>query len=324
LADNSPLFLPSQPNPAIAWLFPGQGAQEPGMGRDLYGGSAAARAVFDTADRVLGYSLTEVCFQGPEERLRDTRFAQPAILTTSLAALAAAVESGSVSERPAFTAGHSLGEYTALIAAGALSLEDGLRLIQQRADLMAQAAEANPGTLAAIIGLDEEAIGAICAEADVDLCNLNLPSQTVIGGSHAGVARAIELAKAKGAQRALELNVSGAFHSRLMQPAVAGLIEAVGSASVCDPEVPVVANANAQPLRDAASVREELGAQIARPVSWHESVAAMAATGVSTFIEFGPGRVLTGLVRRAVPGANLINVSNLAEATSVAGAATRA
>ena len=283
------------------------------MGRDLYEATAAARQVFDVADRVLGYGLSEICFRGPEERLRETEVTQPAVLATSLACLAAAVESGFVRQRPAFVAGHSLGEYTALVAAGAVSLEDGLLLLRERARLMAAAGKANPGTLAAIIGLDEDAVRAICREADVDACNLNLPAQIVVGGTHAAVARAIEMAKARGAQRALELNVSGAFHSRLMAPAVEGLAKAVAAAKIVDPRVTVVANASATPLADAAAVRDELCSQVAHAVRWHESVTLMAAAGVSTFIEFGPGRVLTGFARRLAPGAELKNVSSLAD-----------
>jgi [acyl-carrier-protein] S-malonyltransferase len=284
------------------------------MGRDLWEGSPAARQVFETADRILGNELSNVCFEGPEEKLRETEFAQPAIFAVSLACLAAAAESGAITERPAFTAGHSLGEYTALVAAGAMSLEEGLQLLQKRARLMAEAGRKNPGTLAAIIGLEESVVMAVCEEAGADVCNLNLPAQTVIGGSHEAVARAIGLAKAKGAQRAVELNVSGAFHSRLMQPAAAGLATAVAQAGIVAPEVPVVGNASATALTDADGVRAELAAQVARTVRWHESITLMADAGVTRFIEFGPGRVLTGLARRLAPGAELMNVSNLAEA----------
>jgi [acyl-carrier-protein] S-malonyltransferase len=284
------------------------------MGRDLWDGSSAARSVFDTADRVLGYSLSSICFEGPEDRLRDTEHAQPAIFTTSLACLAAAIESGSVLQRPAFMAGHSLGEYSALVAAGALSLEDGLLLLQQRSRLMAKASASPRGAMAAILGLEESAVEAVCKEAGADICNFNLPSQTVVGGTAEAVARAIVLAKERGAQRALELNVSGAFHSRLMQPAVESLANAVRRANVARPEVSVIGNASAQALEDAAAVREELSAQVARPVRWHESVTLMASGGASTFIEFGPGRVLTSLVRRLVPGATTRNVANLQDA----------
>jgi len=281
------------------------------MGRDVWESSAAAREVFETADRVLGYALSRLCFEGPEDRLRETEHTQPAIFTTSLACLAAAVEAGAVEARPAFTAGHSLGEYSALVAAGALSLEEGLRLLATRARLMADACRSNPGTLAAILGMQEDAVRAICADADVDVCNYNLPNQTVVGGSRANVERAIELAKQRGAQRAMELNVSGAFHSRLMRPAAEGLTPVVLAAEVSAPQVPVVANASGEAMRDAAAIRDELCAQVATAVRWHESVTLMAGAGVSKFIEFGPGRVLTGMVKRLAPDATLINVSGL-------------
>jgi [acyl-carrier-protein] S-malonyltransferase len=283
------------------------------MGRDMFEGSAAAREVFETADRVLGYKLSDVCFGGPDEKLRQTEYAQPAILTVSLACLAAAIESGAIKERPAFVAGHSLGEYSALVASGAISFEEGLALLQTRARLMAEAASQNPGTLAAIIGLDEETVMEICLEADVDPCNLNLPSQTVIGGPREKVAYAIELAKGRGAQRAIELNVSGAFHSRLMLPAVLVLIEAATAAKIIEAQVPIVANANALALTSSQDIEQELGVQIANPVRWHESITLMAEAGVSRFIEFGPGRVLTGLVKRLLPQARLINVGSIAD-----------
>jgi [acyl-carrier-protein] S-malonyltransferase len=280
------------------------------MGRDVYEASPAARSVFETADRVLGYSLSGLCFEGPEDSLRETEHTQPAIFTTSLACLAAAVESGRVAARPAFMAGHSLGEYSALVAAGALSLEDGLRLLDTRARLMAEAGRTYPGTLAAILGLEADAVRAICAEADADVCNLNQPTQIVVGGTRPAVARAIELAKERGV-KAMELNVSGAFHSRLMRPAAEGLAKAVDAANIVAPAVPVVANASAQAMTSESAVRDELRRQVANTVLWHDSVTLMAAAGVSTFIEFGPGRVLTGMVKRLVPGATLINVSSL-------------
>ena len=281
------------------------------MGRDVWQTSAAAREVYETADRVLGYSLSQLCFEGPEEKLRRTEHTQPAIFTTSLACLAAAVEDGRIDAKPAFAAGHSLGEYSALVAAGAMSLEEGLTLLDKRARLMAEAGLNNPGTLAAILGMEEDAVRAICADADVDVCNYNLPNQTVVGGTRANVEKAIELAKARGAQRALELNVSGAFHSRLMRPAAEGLADAVTSAAIDAPVLPVVANASAEPLTDAPSIRDELRAQVATAVRWHDSVTLMAAAGVTTFIEFGPGRVLTGMVKRLAPDAILINISGL-------------
>ena len=283
------------------------------MGRDLWESSAAARSVLETADRALGYSVSSVCFEGPEDKLRDTRIAQPAIMAVSLAALAAALEGG-LDSRPAFVAGHSLGEYSALVAGGALSLEDGFRLIGERARLMAEAGQREAGTLAAIIGLEEDVVEAICRDADTDLCNVNLPNQIVVGGTRANVESAMALARERGAQRALELNVSGAFHSRLMRPAVDGLASAVESAPVRDAVVPIVSNVTAAPITRASDVRVELPQQIASPVRWHQSVATMSAAGVTTFVEFGPGRVLTGMVRRLVPGAVLLNISTYNEA----------
>jgi [acyl-carrier-protein] S-malonyltransferase len=283
------------------------------MGHDLWLGSRAAREVFEAADRVLGFALSRLCFEGPAEELRETAHAQPAIFTASLACLAAAVESGAIRERPAFMAGHSLGEYSALVAAGGIGLEEGLTLVQERARLMALAVEEMPGAMAAILGMAEDAVRALCEEAEVDICNLNLPSQTVIGGSAAGVEKAIGLAKERGAQRVLELNVSGAFHSRLMRPAAAGLAAAVNRAVLRAPEVPLVANTSAVALKDVKAVRQELGAQIAQPVRWHESVTLMATSGVTRFIEFGPGKVLTGLARRLVPGATLLNLYGIAD-----------
>ncbi len=280
------------------------------MGQDLWRQSDAARNVFETADQVLGFSLSQICFEGPEERLRDTEFAQLAILAASLAALAAAIETGAITERPAFMAGHSLGEYSALVAAGALSLRDGLELVSERARHMSEACKATPGTLAAIIGLDEDAVDKLCQDVDVDICNMNLPNQSVIGGTPDRILSAIDLATERGARRALELNVGGAFHSRLMQPAATGLTAAVNLATINDPLVPVVANASAVSLTDAALVRRELEDQIAQPVRWHQSVTLMAANGVSTFVEFGPGHVLTGLVKRLSSAANLINVGS--------------
>jgi [acyl-carrier-protein] S-malonyltransferase len=286
------------------------------MGRDLFEQSAAARQVFETADAVLGYKLSEICFEGPEDPLRDTEFAQPAIFTTSLASLAAAVEAGTVAARPAFMAGHSLGEYSALVAAGALSLEDGLLLLNERATLMGKANRMSDGTLAAILGLDDDLVRQICADADVDVCNMNLPTQTVIGGERANVEKAIGLAKERGASRALELNVSGAFHSRLMKPAAPGLAKAAAKAKIETPAVPVVANATVTLLSAPEAIRSELVEQIASPVRWHESVTLMATQEVTGFTEFGPGKILSGLVKRLTPGARIANIGSMADIRS--------
>jgi [acyl-carrier-protein] S-malonyltransferase len=285
------------------------------MGRDLWDDSPAGRAVLETADRVLGYKLSDICFEGPEDVLQDTKNTQPAIMTVSLACLAAAVERGVVTARPGIMAGHSLGEYSALVAAGALSLEDGIALVAERARLMAEASRANKGTLAAIVGLDEPAVQQICAETDIDVCNRNLPNQTVIGGPPDGVAAAIEKAKAAGARQAIELKVSGAFHSRLMASAGSGLAPAIEKTEVRAPAIPVVANLTAAPLESPAAIREELRLQVTSPVRWHESAMYIVGIGVTSCIEFGPGRVLTGFMRRLAPDVALVNVSGLGDAT---------
>jgi [acyl-carrier-protein] S-malonyltransferase len=284
------------------------------MGKDLYEGSPAGRRLFDTANDVLGYSLTQICFEGPDDILRQTEFTQPAIFVASMACLAAAIESGRLTHRPALTAGHSLGEYSALVAAGSLTFEEGLRLLSQRAQLMAEAGRNSAGGMAAILGLDEETVRSICTELDIDICNYNLPAQTVVGGEADRVRRAVENAKEKGGTRSAELNVSGAFHSRLMRPAAEGLTVAVDSADIVAPQVPVVANASASLLTTADAIRQELAMQVASPVRWHESVTLMAAEGIDAFIEFGPGKVLTGMVKRIVPGISFANVGTLREA----------
>lgn len=303
----------------LAWIFPGQGAQEVGMGRDLFHGSTAARHVFETADSVLGYSVTDHCFQGPVEQLQETQNAQPALFTVSLACLEGARELGGLPPGlPGFVAGHSLGEYSALVAASALSLEDGLRLVQERGRLMQQAAERNPGAMAALLGLDETAVEAICDEAGAEVCNLNAPGQVVIGGTPQAVEVAMALALERGAQRGVLLKVSAAFHTSAMASAVEGMARAVAATPLRDPQVPVVANTTAEPLTTAEALREELVQQLARPVQWRRSVEYLRSQGIGGVIEFGPGRVLTGLVRRIDRSLSVRNVSDLASAHSQA------
>ena len=285
------------------------------MGRDVYDGSDAGRAVFETADRVLGYPLSRLCFDGPAEELQETKHAQPAIFATSLACFEAAREAGSVPEA-AFVAGHSLGEYTALVAAEALGLEDGLRLVQERGRLMQEEAERRPGAMAALLGLDEEAVRAICDEAGAEVCNLNAPGQVVIGGAAEAVEAAMALALARGAQRGVRLKVSGAFHTSFMEPAAEGMARAVADTELRDPKVPVIANTSAEPLTSAAALREELVLQLTQPVQWQRSVERLRTEGVEGVIEFGPGRVLTGLTRRIDRGIAVRNVSDLAGASA--------
>jgi [acyl-carrier-protein] S-malonyltransferase len=290
----------------VAWVFPGQGSQEVGMGRDLAGASPAARRVLETADAVLDYPLSRLCFEGPEDALRQTVYAQPAIFTVSLACLEAARELGGLSnEHPAFVAGHSLGEYTALVAAGVLDLEDGLRLVQERGRLTQEAGEANPGALAAIIGLDDADVAELCTVTGADLCNLNSPGQIVIGGAVEVVEAAVAAARERGARRAVVLNVNGAFHTSLMAPAAQGMARAVAEVAMRDPAIPVVVNGTGLPAASVSDIQEELVYQLTHPVRWRESVEFMAGEGVSGFVEIGPGRVLSGLIRRIVPGVSV-------------------
>lgn len=306
----------------VAWVFPGQGAQEVGMGRDLYDGSAAARHLFQTADTLLGYALSSLCFQGPAEQLQQTEHAQPAIFVTSLACLEATRELGGLTEAPAVcVAGHSLGEYSALVAANALRFEDGLRLVAERGRLMQEAAAAKPGAMAALLGLDEQEVHAICAETGTEVCNLNAPGQIVIGGDAEAVTAALTLALERGAQRGVRLNVSGAFHTSHMAPAAAAMERVVAKATIRDPHLPVIANTTGQPITTAAQVRTELAQQVRQPVQWIRSVETMLALGTERVIEFGPGRVLTGLVRRIDRRLAVRNVSDLASARAAAGVA---
>jgi len=282
------------------------------MGLDLYETFPAARRVFQEADEELGLPLSRLCFEGPEDTLRQTINAQPAIMTVSLACLQAALEEGCLREPPAaFMAGHSLGEYTALVAAGALGFRDGLRLVRERGRLMQEAGERVPGGMAAIIGLPEDKVTELCYQTRAEICNLNSPGQAVIGGTLEAVDRAIGEAKARGARQAIRLNVSGAFHSSLMGPAAEGMAEAVARTPFADAQTPIVANSTAQPITSAEAIRRELLEQFRRPVLWQRSVEYMIENGVTTFVEIGPGRVLTALIRRIDGSANTKNVGNV-------------
>ncbi|HXF50921.1 MAG TPA: ACP S-malonyltransferase [Dehalococcoidia bacterium] len=295
----------------VAWIFPGQGSQEPGMGRDVAEAFPAARDVFERADAVLGYALSRLCFEGPDEALRETERQQPAIFVTSLAILEAA-RSAHALPPARFVAGHSLGEYTALVAAGALAFDDGLRLVQTRGRLMQEAGAANPGAMAAIIGLDRAAVERVCAETGAELCNENAPSQIVIGGPPDVVERAIARAKEAGAQRAVPLPVSGAFHTSLMRPAAEGMARALEACAFRDPAIPVISNVTAKPLTKAEELRDELVTQLTSPVRWVDCVRVMAEGGARVFYEIGPGRVLAGLVRRIAPEATVVSLNGAA------------
>jgi [acyl-carrier-protein] S-malonyltransferase len=309
---------------STAFIFPGQGSQAVGMGRELYEASQAARAIFDLADQTLNLPLTRLCFEGPEEQLTATEIAQPALLTVCIALLAALREQqgqalpaheGALSPgAAAFVAGHSLGEYSALVAAGALEFTTALRLVRRRGELMAAATE---GAMAAILGSDEQSIEAACREASqgdelVVVANYNAPGQLVISGAVAAVERAGNLAKQAGAKRVIPLKVSAAFHSPLMQRAADALRSDLAAASIADARVPVVANVTAEPLTAAAAIEAELAAQVTAPVRWIASVQRMADSGADCFVEVGPGNVLTGLIKRIAPGAALANISDIA------------
>jgi [acyl-carrier-protein] S-malonyltransferase len=285
------------------------------MGRDLYGAFAPARELFDRADAVLGRPISKLCFEGPDEELGKTFNSQPAIYLTSIALLTIARQQGALTEPPAYMAGHSLGEYTALTAAGSIAFEDGLRLVETRGRLTQSAADAAPGGMAAVMGLDEPATQAVCDEAGVELCNINSPGQVVIGGRTDRIGPACALALARGAKRAIPLDVGGAFHTSLMAPAVAKFTVALDAIAIKPPSVPVVANDSARPMMDPDTIRTELAYQLTHPVRWVQCVEHMAAQGVTTFIEIGPGRVLTGLIKRIVAGALTRNINGAGSLT---------
>lgn len=295
-----------------AWLFPGQGSQAVGMGQEVFADSNAARHVFASAETVLGYPLARLCFQGPEEELRATANAQPAIFVVSCAYLAAALESGGIDGRPGFVAGHSLGEYTALVAADAIDFPEALALVRERGRLMETASQAQAGVMAAILGLGEATVHDICQQTDAAVANLNCPGQVVIGGTAEAVERAMAQARQAGG-RATQLDVSGAFHTSLMSPAVPALARAIDEAPIRDPRIPVMANASAQPLTTAAAIRDELKRQLLSPVLWQQSMEGMLAAGVHRFLEIGPGRVLSGFVKRIDGGGSSISIGNLAD-----------
>ncbi len=281
----------------IAYVFPGQGSQYVGMARDFYDTAPGAREMISSADAITGVPLSTICFAGPEDELRQTRNTQPAIFLHSMVAVRTLR-----AFPPAMVAGHSLGEYSALVAAEALSFEDGLRLVRLRGELMQRAGEQQKGTMAAIVGLDPDAVEALCREASsagiVQPANFNSPGQIVISGSVEGVRNAMEISRRKGAKIAKELVVSGAFHSPLMESAREGLKTALESTTINDARIPVYANVTAEPVTRSSDIRELLVRQLTHPVRWEQTVRNMVRDGADRFIEIGPGKVLQGLIKR--------------------------
>ena len=295
-----------------ALLFPGQGAQYVGMGRALHDAFPAAREVFERADAALGVPLSRVLFEGPEDELRLTHNTQPAILVHSVAAWT--VARGLLPEIH-FAAGHSLGEYSALVAAGALRFEDAVRVVRTRGELMLKAGQARPGAMAAILNLPPAEVEAACAEAGgvVVPANLNSPGQVVISGEVDAVERAMEKCKARGAKRAIRLEVSGAFHSPLMAPASEGLRPHLERLDIQPAGIPVIANVSAEPVRTPGEIRDALSRQVLGAVRWEPTVRRFVAEGVSRYVELGPGKVLRGLVKTVDPAAVLLGVDGPAD-----------
>lgn len=289
----------------IAWVFPGQGSQYVGMGQRVYEVSEGARQIFNQADEVLGYPISTLCFSGPADELGDTANAQPAIFTVSVAYLEALRERSRDLGRsiaPVYIAGHSLGEFTALVAAGVLDFRDALILVRERGRLMKQSGEERPGGMAAVIGMEREPLEEVCRDAGeigiVVLANDNCPGQSVISGEHAALDRAMQLAEERGARRTIRLGISIASHSPLMERAAQQLSDLIARMPLRDPEVPIVANITGQILTTVDEVRQEISQQVLMPVQWSSSVKRMVNGGVTTFLEVGPGQVLSGLIRR--------------------------
>ncbi len=352
MAESNDVPAPGEARGRVAFVFPGQGSQAVGMGADAYAASAAARAVFDIADQALGFALSRLCFEGPEDDLRQTVNTQPALVATSLALLAALQEAAGSSASPTdadpalrspltpdFVAGHSVGEYAGLAAAGALDLAETLQLARERGRLMHAEGQTIPSGMAAVLGMDAAALEPICAEATTEMqaeraaagetsahpgmgrvviANDNAPGQVVISGEQRALERAMELAKARGAKRVVPLAVSGAFHSPVMAPAAEGLAQALAGAPLHDAAIPIISNITATPITSAEALRNELARQIVSPVRWTDSIRYLEGQDVTTLVEIGAGQVLSGLVKRIARGMTTLAVGTYAEAVSVA------
>ena len=300
----------------IAFVFPGQGAQAVGMGKDAYEQSPAAKAIFDRADAALGFSVSKLAFEGPEEELRQTANTQPALLTVSMALLELYRSQG---VEPDYVAGHSLGEYSALVAAGVLDFEDAVKLVRARGLYMEEAVPGGQGGMAAVLGAERDALDQLCRSISetvglVELANVNCPGQIVVSGTKAGVAAVAERGKEAGAKRVIPLEVSGPFHSSLMQPAADKLAQALAGVEFRDARVPVVANVNAQPVTSGKEIRDLLVRQVVSPVQWEDSVRWLIGQGVDTFVEIGSGTVLAGLIRKIDKSVQVVSINTAAAA----------
>jgi len=297
----------------VAYVFPGQGSQWVGMGRDLYHNFDSAKRVFKQADEVLGFPLSRLCFEGPEDELRQTINVQPAVVTVSFACLEVALDAaaGTGLPPPAFVAGHSLGEYTALATAKVFDFATAVYLARERGYLMHEAGLRQPGGMVAIIGLNEKTLAEVCNETGTRIANINCPGQLVISGAKEKLTQAVDLAKSRGAYRAIPLQVSGAFHTLLMHSTVDGMAEILASLSFQPPQAPIIANTTAQPLTTAEPIKEELLRQLCNCVQWQRSIEYMINDGVSTFVEIGPGKVLTGLIKRINKDVKTLNIGDV-------------
>jgi [acyl-carrier-protein] S-malonyltransferase len=293
----------------VSYLFAGQSSQYVGMGKDLYEAIPEAKAVFDKADQVLGFPLSKLCFQGPLEELTRTHNCQPAILTATIAAYEAyKQQAGSRLKAPGYVAGLSLGEYSALVAAGALSFADAVYLVRRRGEFMEEEAKARPGKMLSVIGWDLEKVKKLCQLAHTEIANINCPGQTVISGAPQDIEKARELAISQGAKMTVVLEVSGAFHSSFMQEATRKLAQVLEKIKIQKPYIPVVSNVTAKPTVDPQDIRDNLIKQVAASVLWEDSMKFIISQGIMNFIEFGPGRVLKGLMRRIDATAQVINI----------------
>jgi len=301
----------------VAYVFPGQESKQVGMGLDLYVHYNSAREVFDEVDKTLGFPLSRLCFEGPEEDLAQTINVQVAVLTVSIACLKAAEEisEGSLPP-PTLVAGHGTGEYTALVVAGVLKLGDAVRLLRERGRLMNEAGRRKPGGMLTIMDIDKDTMDDICIATGVEISNINAPDNIVVSGDNDKLTKAKRLAQVKGARRIVPVRgVTGAFYSSFMDPALEGIMNAVAQFSYNVPSIPVVSNVTAQPMNTVETVKEELISQMIHGIKWQQSVEAMLARGITTFFEVGPGEILTKYIKRISPGALTFNISN-AQTTS--------